>query len=355
MSAFNRTHFWQLNIGTSVTKLINRLLHSVLVPLKEEWPTIALIAFMLGCNVDIWLHPFATESHHFGAVTLYWLRNVSVAYVFGALICLASHRWQKCFIRFILITTCSALLLLEVISYSIFNLHISLPLVTLFFETNSSEVRSTISIIINHYGLYTTIGRFLLLITTYIIALIFRVRVNSGIKNIVLKIFSSINISILYLINSASAIIFSMIIIGLINFIINLNFLRFSTPEEMSSIYYLTVSNTADMPTRIAYTLKVFSELKKEFNEWENTQKSFIANGEASCHATDSLKVIGIIGESFIYSHASVNGYQLNTTPRLASECSAGNMVAYSDVNAYDCYTTRSIQSIMATQHHTAT
>lgn len=324
---------------------------AIIRPVIEEWPTIALLTLIFGSTINIWLNPITGNNMPVDLFLLHWCRNFTAAYFFVAVLCLFPRKLPRNCVRTLLITISSLLLLLENISYSIFDLHISIPLITLLSETNTHEISTTGSIVLKSYGFYTTLIRFAILISLFGVAQKYRKTINDKVHGVLHRNRPACCKSPRIVYATASTLLAAGLLSGTINLCSTLRFFKYTKAADCESFLGWYLSNDVDLLSRVSLVLKHLSLQREEFKQWEQSQLTFINNGIATSNASDSLKVAGIIGESFIFLHSSAYGYPLNTTPRIEAECQRGNMVAFTNIISYDYHTAQSIRSIMALNH----
>lgn len=91
-------------------------------------------------------------------------------------------------------------------------------------------------------------------------------------------------------------------------------------------------------PYNIVYNLKLYKEFTKEITRERQIPETLCT----SC--PDSLNIIFVIGESLRADHMSLNGYERETTPRLAKR---SNIISYPYIYSEHTHTTASVPHIL--------
>ncbi|MCM1066466.1 MAG: phosphoethanolamine transferase [Muribaculaceae bacterium] len=102
----------------------------------------------------------------------------------------------------------------------------------------------------------------------------------------------------------------------------------------------------SDAYTKAVYLAKSMALEKAETDAWLTVQRSVAASDYAS-NGPEELDIAVIIGESFIKSHSSLYGYELDTNPRLAAEADSGRLTVFTDMITAANFTTPSIRNLM--------
>lgn len=90
-----------------------------------------------------------------------------------------------------------------------------------------------------------------------------------------------------------------------------------------------------DGPTALLYSFHAMHLSGEKTKSFRQITLDELHHGDAAyCGGDSTLNVVLIIGESYIKSHASIYGYELNTTPKLKQEMEQGRLMVFSDVVA---------------------
>lgn len=99
----------------------------------------------------------------------------------------------------------------------------------------------------------------------------------------------------------------------------------------------------------IAHTLKslYYMKLSSGVNSIRLT-KDVVEKGVVECKMKDSINIVLVIGESFNKRHASLYGYNLQTTPFMQHEASVGRMAIYDHATTTSNKTTAALRNIFS-------
>lgn len=86
-----------------------------------------------------------------------------------------------------------------------------------------------------------------------------------------------------------------------------------------------------DNVTSVVYSLSYLGTSKADIQQAEVVAKE-VYKTPVVITEPDSLNVVMVFGESYIKSHASLYGYELNTTPMLIAERNKGNLIVFNDM-----------------------
>lgn len=104
----------------------------------------------------------------------------------------------------------------------------------------------------------------------------------------------------------------------------------------------------ADPIVKGVYIAKSISLEKEVYDKWAALQSQLFAESDMARHSdNDSLRIVVIIGESFIKSHSSLYGYHLQVNPHLERERSDSALVVFTDMITPGNYTTIAITNLM--------
>ena len=132
--------------------------------------------------------------------------------------------------------------------------------------------------------------------------------------------------------------------IGIIAFILGLyntttiyyEMIKCNDSEALNDWALTYTSVSMDAITAIVYSLYSPTIVSHEVNLAVQYANNLHSNRAAVVSvdklSNDSIYVIYILGESYIKSHASLYGYQRNTTPFMYSEEKKGNLIAFTDM-----------------------
>ena len=330
------------SFAQQLKKLLSILGRAITRPVVEEWPFILLLTILSGASVNFWINPFSFDYVKQDPFILHWCRNFTIAYLIGYIVTIAPSSALKWCIRIIFISIFSTILLIIITAKTIFNIHLFSVILTLFAETNKNEVLTVIDIVTSSYGFYTTLARLTILIVIFLLLNKYKTYRSDKISFSQRCISSNIRYYI------SSILIFSILITGLINSIVTFNFVRIKQYTSLDWDWRFHNQQNVDILLMTATALKAYYLQYDEIQSWTKSQSEFYQHGYANSHASDSLKVVGIIGESLILSHLSCYGYSLNTTPKINAEIAKSNAIFARDITCYDNHTSSSLKSFFS-------
>ena len=124
------------------------------------------------------------------------------------------------------------------------------------------------------------------------------------------------------------------------------DFVTSKTLDELEQKWSVKHRNPDDMMTRIAESLYSVhlaeKEMKNVFEITSNVEKGRVSDGFTG------VKVVLVVGESFIRQHSPLYGYPLNTTPMLVREQAAGRLTTFTDVVSPYRFTTAAMRNIIS-------
>lgn len=106
--------------------------------------------------------------------------------------------------------------------------------------------------------------------------------------------------------------------------------------------------HNGDTLSKLIYSGVSVRESRKLIREWSDVNRQAYGT-PVSTSSHDDLKIVMILGESFIKSHSSLYGYPLETNPRLSSERDSGRLVVFDDVVASSNFTIDMVRAVFCT------
>lgn len=103
----------------------------------------------------------------------------------------------------------------------------------------------------------------------------------------------------------------------------------------------------ADPVSKSAYLCKALQLYNRNFRLWSDCQRRLYDSLPQMSAPDDSLKVVLVIGESFIRSHSSLYGYHLPVNPALEREVCDSALIVYADAVVPANFTVISLSNIL--------
>lgn len=207
---------------------------------------------------------------------------------------------------------------------------------SLIYSTNPEEAAGFFSTFISTQYILIAAGGFAALI---IIAL-FSGRINAFIR----RILSALPAIVKW---SAKIIVSVAIVIGAVDW----GYASYMCTHPTSFEYLERVaSHYVDNLTPSIYSTCMYAEFQGKVDEWAEINKKAY-NEPASTGASEDLKIVLVIGESFIRSHSSLYGYHLQTNPVLQTEARSRNLLVYTDAMSDTASTTIVMRNVLCTNN----
>ncbi len=124
----------------------------------------------------------------------------------------------------------------------------------------------------------------------------------------------------------------------------------FNNLEEFEkwSCYWRIDDHYGDNLSKMIYSSISVNLSESSIKQWNLiNQKAYKL--QVSTSAEQDLKIVLIIGESFIRSHSSLYGYPIETNPCLKAEADTGNLVIFSDAVSHSSSTIDVIRNVLCT------
>lgn len=297
-------------------------LNVMVSPIYKEFPFVVVYCMTMGFQTLRNLHGriltpdhLVTFSDIFGRMAVYLL----FAWVFAGLISTCSRKWVKVVIYILVF----ALYYIQQFVHDLFSMNISVQLLVLLAETTSRES----SEFIQDYFFSSSAFKILLKTGMFLVLAVFMERYwprMFGVTWFKRQFCNAINCCIV-----------PLLIWGAYNAQVYVQLLDIDNTDDLS-IWPSFYCHPNDPLTSIIAALYGLDLTKSEMQK--SVQTTLNANGKSCIDpSVDSLDVIFIIGESYIKWHASLYGYERNTTPCMDSERGRGNLFAFT--NAVTPYT----------------
>ena len=110
--------------------------------------------------------------------------------------------------------------------------------------------------------------------------------------------------------------------------------------REMKYLY-------ADSASNFLRTILFLKNIDRENSEWEDLNKTVLFYDIPSV-ASDSLKLVFVLGESHSKKHTSLYGYKRETMPNVSEEVERGNAFVFNDYIATIAYTSVAVRNMMS-------
>ena len=121
------------------------------------------------------------------------------------------------------------------------------------------------------------------------------------------------------------------------------NYVRMATckhSKDLSSWVADFGTNALDNVSSVIYSFSYLSTSHADVNQAIDVTRE-VYNTPIEVTENDSLNVVLVFGESYIKSHASLYGYEHNTTPYMIMERDHGNLIVFNDmVSPYNATST---------------
>lgn len=302
----------------TVKKYILAITSFILRPIQQNTPFICMMTIM-GATI-----PFLSffQSEESIVKDLFWrcslssiIRSFSIAYILATLLLCKRLKWLKW-----PLIVCSGIIGITLsLCYSRYHLPVSPALFAILTNTSLPEIRGFIS---------TLPQWFLIALPFAFLAYIFIYLIIE--KKCHFKYFSLTRHSYLSVISAS--IILIMTAVGLWKFREVFHAWHCTDKTELDDWNYNRLFSWG-MPRDIYSAIGLLSA---EINiDKRNIESQRLSDTRISAQNTimpnDSLNIIFVIGESYQPWHAGIYGYQLPTTPKMASEQLSGNLVAFND------------------------
>ncbi len=112
--------------------------------------------------------------------------------------------------------------------------------------------------------------------------------------------------------------------------------------------YWRIDDHYGDNLSKLIYSSTAVRLSEAKIKLWDNVNRDAYKS-QISSSADTNLKIVLIIGESFIRSHSSLYGYPIETNPRLQAEADSGRLVTFTDAVSISNSTIDAIRNILCT------
>ena len=297
--------------------VFNRLTNSLL----SEYPFFLFSAAMYWQNTL-----FALREWTFWGVTQYTFLSLFYACLLTLLVKLCHSKWLKILLYAIGIIICFINIYLRLR----FSSNISPNVFQLVFETNSQEASEFFS---NYVWQLSTLWLLVLLLVTVATIIITE------------KYKHNFKISFCWLWNLLPL---TIIIGGLISFLFYINLFKCKNVIEVDHWVATHGAKAMDNLSNIIYCIYDIYLCNMEIEKAVESTRRVLAE-KTICEESDSLNVVLVVGETYIKWHASVYGYENNTTPHMQEEFKKGNLFLFQDVVSPYNFTSKTLRNVFST------
>lgn len=330
-------------ISQHAFKAIKHLTNTVCIPIKGQ------LVFFILCFLLLAPSPLTSIFVYFGNIS--YIRGtitgitgaIAWAYIFTAIGYIIKTKLHNIYIyiyNFLIFSLLSLLFITYFVLYYRFERYINPSELALVFNTTPTEAKEFIS---TYFGINHIIY-FLLASTLGGIIYFNYTKIQLFISRQLLKLSNNIRFFL-------KLIITVLLIFGFIDLYYVMNLCRH--PENLGT-YWRIDDAYADNLSKIIYSTTAFFTVNKKTEEWANKVNGCAFESECVTKSASNLKIVLIIGESYICSHSPLYGYIHNTTPSMVTEAKKGNLLVFSNAVTPYIGTTDNIRNILtATQNST--
>lgn len=260
--------------------------------------------------------------------------------VWAYLLSLVVYRWDKRWLKGLLVGVWGLAALAEVLHYSLLQHTIDIQSVSLALDTNVGEIHGFFSHFFTPGVVIATVAAILIVAVISVGVALSRWKITRWLQSLSLLTLMMLVGGVVRLAHIAT-----MLPIDSLD-AFTIWYSQDNGNAEMARIHQM---NYADPIVKSVYIYKGISLEKAEFGRWEEMQRKIAERTDDILEpsANDSLQIVVIIGESFIKSHSSLYGYHLPTNPMLAKEQADSALVVYTDMVTAGNFTNMSISNLM--------
>ncbi len=292
-------------------------------PFYKELPYICSIMLLMGgLNVvwgmlkrTIYFNEFYIPPSFFNFLGRFALLFL-FSYIGATIITIIKLRRLRLLVKNLFYTIAIIIFLIVLFIKNNFNLEINPTCFVLLAETTSNESQEFVNQFIFSKNIIPTVIYALLIV----LGIVVFERLWCNIKK---RLKSKEN----HIVNILSAIIIPIFLFGLYSTNIYWKIYNAQSPDHIRFMY---PSN--DPITSTYSSLMMLNMMKKQMGNAMELNRRVYENVDSYTTQKDSINVVVVIGESYIKSHSSLYGYNLNTTPNLSREQDSGNLFVFNDV-----------------------
>lgn len=264
--------------------------------------------------------------------------NMVLSYIGAALICVCPYSWQRTTIKTLLYATTLLLTYLAAALRFKFGRFITPSELAILLDTNQDETA-------HFFQTYLTSG----IVIVSVLAITAAVTIA-----LLLERRQAKTSQILPFNTSIICILSVCLLYGAYDMSHILRICTFRNIEQLekwtSTDYWRIDDRHGDPVSKLLYSATSTRLSKKKVSEWrEYNNAAFSADNIT--HAANDLKIVMVLGESFIKWHSPLYGYERDTTPYMAAEQSKGNLIAYNDVVCTKNSTIEMVRNILCTNN----
>lgn len=286
----------------------------LLAPIVSNLPLFLITILLLG-GFDVAFHQYHFNENDAWGMFLAYGEMILMAY----LICLCSHWLRKIHLHVLFYIVFFTIYAVNCYLRLAFSTDISPKILLLLFETNSKEISGFFGTYFMTPAMYKTIAMVCALLFLTIVGEIFRKRI-AKIANKPIATYILIPVLLIGAVGGSVA-LFRYGRLALCR----------NTFEAERWLMDIPFRKGMPMPN-LCYSLDAIRMAGQDLDHMISSTKE--ALDDVTCEQTDSLTIIVVIGESYNKYHASLYGYDLDTTPYQCEERNRGNLYAFNQVKA---------------------
>lgn len=314
----------------------NSFFSKLLSPIVEELPFFCMYCLLMNHFMIRRIYGKITIPQEY-INTSYWSIFASMcvivlaAYLFSWIIARSGKTWVRVLAYGILLILFSV----DVFLIERFGMAISPTMLILFAETNQQESAEFIQTFMgwnDNKGVYSSI--LLAIGAIGVFEKVYRAKMLSWLKNTLLQW-------------KGTSAILAVCILGMLGIGIGSlgTYYRMFQCEDSDALAMWSEESPCDPLSNTIYAFYGIHVSKEETNR--AVEISLLSDEVVQCDE-DSIVVLLVIGESYIKQHASLYGYELNTTPNLCREQELGNLYVFNDVCAPFNQTTLVMKNLLS-------
>ena len=299
-----------MKIGSILTKSINYLV----TPIVWNLPLFLISILMLG-GFDMLYYQHLYHEYEISEILSGYAEMVFMAYIINIVCYLLRKIHFHIFVYLVLFVIYIVNFYLR---YS-FGTDISPKILLLVFETNTKEVSGFFKTYLMTGGMYKTIGAFVIVVTFIILG----ERLKKRIRQMVNKPAFLVLLTIIVLFG----------VIGGASALGRYTSLTMCKDTYEAERWLMKIAFRKGMPMpNFCYSINAIRMSGEDLNHMIKATSEALK--DVGCTTTDSLNIVLVIGESYNKYHASLYGYDLDTTPYQCAEAAKGNLFAFNKVKA---------------------
>lgn len=313
--------------------IIKSLITKLLKPVVAEMPFFIVTAFLLDYWGIFQLLKSPVDELGFSFLQFFSI-SVVYSYVFTCIVALT----RSLILKYSLYMFSILLVAIDIFHYiSFHDTLLNTTSILLILETNLSEVSGFCSnYLMSRQGLFVLV--------LFLVLLVGCICFDMG-RRLLAHGFGKMNKCFLTILGSLLPL---LLLCGLCSFRNYFILAKCKTIESIDA-YNTEYNHNPDRITNLIFCFKSIQVLGEKLPHAVAVTKQSIASASELLYPDDSLNIVLVIGESFIKSHSSLYGYELETNPLLKRELKNGRLIAFTDVVSPNMHTFDAIRNLMST------